>query len=163
MSAGKAVKALSRLVDAHGADEVLRRWAIYLTATAAEYANAPKFAETWGRWAAAVVRSSPTQASAFSPRDEARVEAGQIVAQVRALVFDQTIPGQGSRRLLRLADIEALGPEIAAAVKNTGGVARVLKLETDASDISFYIGDFAAQLHAARHAAVGGAPEVQSA
>jgi hypothetical protein len=59
MSAGKAVKALARLVELHGADEVLRRWAIYLAATAAEYANAPKFAETWGRWAAAVVRELP--------------------------------------------------------------------------------------------------------
>jgi hypothetical protein len=152
MSAGKAVKALSRLVELHGADEVLRRWTIYLAATAAEYANAPKFAETWGRWAAAVVRTVPANTNgAPSANDQARAEAGEIVAKVRALVFDQPIPGQGSKKLLRSADIEAMGPDIAAAVRNTGGVAQVLKLEAGTVDVGFYVRDFAAALYAARH------------
>lgn len=164
MSAGRAVQSLSRLVEQQGTDEVLRRWAIYLDATAAEYANAPKFASTWGRWAKPVLRrsdSAPTGAP--SAADQARVEAGQIVAEIRALAYDQAIPGQGSRRLLRLADIEAMGPDIATAVRNAGGVARLLKLETDASDIPFYIRDFAAHLYAARHPNTGHPPEAQSA
>jgi hypothetical protein len=49
MSAGKAVRALARLVETHGAEEVLRRWVIYLAAKG-EYASAPGFAETWGHW-----------------------------------------------------------------------------------------------------------------
>lgn len=152
MSAGKAVKALSRLVELHGADEVLRRWTIYLAATAAEYANAPKFAETWGRWAAAVVRSAPTGTNgAPSATDQARAEAGEIVAKVRALAFDQPIPGQGSRKMLRSSDIDAMGADIATAVRNTGGVAQVLKLEAGTADVGFYVRDFAAALYAARH------------
>lgn len=152
MSAGKAVKALSRLVELHGADEVLRRWTIYLAATAAEYANAPKFAETWGRWAAVVVRTAPLSTNGVpSATDQARAEAGEIVAKVRALAFDQPIPGQGSRKMLRSADIDAMGPDIAAAVRNTGGVAQVLKVEAGTADVSFYIRDFAAALYAARH------------
>jgi hypothetical protein len=82
-------------------------------------------------------------------------------------VYDQQIPGQGFRRLLRLTDVEALGPEITAAVKNTGGVAQILKLdrpETDAKDVSYYIGDFAAALAVARRSATDQAPpEVASA
>jgi hypothetical protein len=121
-------------------------------ATAAEYANAPKFAETWGRWAAAVVRTVPANTNgAPSANDQARAEAGEIVAKVRALVFDQPIPGQGSKKLLRSADIEAMGPDIAAAVRNTGGVAQVLKLEAGTVDVGFYVRDFAAALYAARH------------
>ena len=71
MSAGKAVKALARLVEQHGTEEVERRWGIYLAATAAEYANAPKFAETWGRWSAPVLHGAsdlPSAASAHLAR-----------------------------------------------------------------------------------------------
>jgi hypothetical protein len=50
MAAGSAVKSLKALVDAHGSPEVERRWVIYLAATAAEYANAPRFSSTWGNW-----------------------------------------------------------------------------------------------------------------
>lgn len=166
MGAGKAVKALTRLIDVHGADEVLRRWVIYIGATAAEYANASKFSETWGRWAAAIVRTVPAGSSpapALSARDEARAEAGVLVARLRDLVYDQMIPGQGFKRLLRIADVEAMGADVAAAVKNTGGVAKLLKLDADPSEISYYIGDFAAALAVARRPADPGAREVQSA
>jgi hypothetical protein len=57
MSAGKAVKALATLIAEHGPDETLRRWVIYLAAKG-EYANAPGFAETWGRWSAPVLRAA---------------------------------------------------------------------------------------------------------
>jgi hypothetical protein len=50
MAAGTAARSLKKLVDTHGTAEVERRWTIYVNATEAEYANAPKFASTWGRW-----------------------------------------------------------------------------------------------------------------
>lgn len=50
MAAGAAVRSLKRLVDTHGTEEAARRWGIYLAQTPAEYANAPKFASTWGHW-----------------------------------------------------------------------------------------------------------------
>lgn len=45
-----AVRPLRALVDEHGADETLRRWTIYLAATEGAYANAARFASTWGEW-----------------------------------------------------------------------------------------------------------------
>jgi hypothetical protein len=150
MSAGKAVSALSRLVAQHGAEETLRRWDIYLAATAAEYANAPKFAETWGRWAAAVVRPV---AGAVGPsvRDQAKVEAGNQVAQIRELIFEQPIPGQGARRLLRNADVERLGEDVSKAYRTVGGAARFLAIDAKPDDLPFLINAFADALHAARN------------
>jgi hypothetical protein len=77
MSAGKAVRAIARLREIHGADETLRRWRIYLEATAAEYANAPKFAETWGRWDRPTLRASPNGVKP-SAADQMAASMGRI-------------------------------------------------------------------------------------
>lgn len=151
MSAGRAVQSLARLVELYGAEEVLRRWVIYLDATAAEYANAPKFAQTWGRWERPVLRrtdAAPT--SMASPLAAARVEAGNVVAQIRELIFEQPIPGQGARRLLRNADVERMGDDIQRAYRTVGGTARFLAIDTKPDDLPFLINAFADALSDAR-------------
>lgn len=148
MSAGKAVKALAKLVEQHGADEVLRRWVIYLAAKG-EYANAPSFAETWGRWDKPVLRHERTTSSA-PPPNAAQVEAGNLVAAIRELVFDQSIPGQGNKRLLRNADVERMGDDIHRAYRTVGGAARFLAIESKPDDLPFLIRAFSDALQLAR-------------
>lgn len=47
-------KALKPLVTAHGWPEVRTAWQNYLGQTEAEYASAPRFAQTYGRWSGTV-------------------------------------------------------------------------------------------------------------
>lgn len=79
MAAGKAVKALAKLVEDWGADEVLRRWTIYLAAKG-EYANAPGFAATWGRWNAPP-RIVPTNGHRPSKQESGRAAMAEWLAQ----------------------------------------------------------------------------------
>jgi hypothetical protein len=68
MAAGTAVRSLRKLVDEYGSPEVERRWLIYTAATPPEYANAPKFAATWGRWDKAQLTAMPGRANlGFAP------------------------------------------------------------------------------------------------
>jgi hypothetical protein len=170
MPAGKAARSLAKLVEAQGFEETRRRWRIYLAAKG-EYASPAGFSSTWGHWDRPRLRASQNGAasSPVSAADALRVEAGNLVQRIRDLVYEQPIPGQGSKRLLRLGDIEALGVELgeplAAALRTVGGVARVLKLDQDASDFSFLVRDFGPALLAARAAAANAPPadEAQSA
>jgi hypothetical protein len=79
MAAGKAVKALAKLVEEWGADEVLRRWKIYVTAKG-EYANAPGFASTWGRWNAPP-RLVATNGARPSKQETGRAAMAEWLAQ----------------------------------------------------------------------------------
>jgi hypothetical protein len=63
MPIGPAAKAFAPLEKQHGAPEVLRRWVIYLKATAAPYANPTKFASTFGEWANPPTRTAGTKQS----------------------------------------------------------------------------------------------------
>jgi hypothetical protein len=170
MPAGKAARSLAKLVEAQGFEETRRRWRIYLAAKG-EYASPAGFSSTWGHWDRPRLRASQNGAasSPVSAADALRVEAGNLVQRIRDLVYEQPIPGQSSKRLLRLGDIEALGVELgeplAAALRTVGGVARVLKLDQDASDFSFLVRDFGPALLAARAAAANAPPadEAQSA
>jgi len=55
MAVEPALKPLRKLVGEHGAEEVLRRWRIYLGSTEGVYASAARFRATWGEWNLAVV------------------------------------------------------------------------------------------------------------
>lgn len=48
-----ALRPLRQVVKAHGAEEVLRRWTVYLAGTEGQYASASRFASTWDSWSAA--------------------------------------------------------------------------------------------------------------
>lgn len=50
MPTGPAVGPLRTIIAAYGEEEAFRRWAIYLGATAGSFANAARFAATWGEW-----------------------------------------------------------------------------------------------------------------
>lgn len=50
MSIGPATRPLSKLRETHGEEETLKRWRHYLAATEALYANAARFAATFGMW-----------------------------------------------------------------------------------------------------------------
>jgi hypothetical protein len=171
MPAGKAARSLAKLVEAQGFEETRRRWRIYLAAKG-EYASPAGFSATWGHWDKPRLRreqSTAPQSPAISANDALRVEAGNLIAKIRDLVYDQPIPGQGTKRLLRLTDVEALGAQLgeplAQALRTVGGVGRLLKADRDDSDLSFLIRDFGPALLAARAAAANAPPadEAQSA
>jgi hypothetical protein len=96
------------------------------------------------------MRGGP-RAGGVSARDQANVEAGNRVAQIRELIADQPIPGQGSRRILRNADVERLGDDVCKAYRTVGGAARFLAIDAKPDDLPFLINAFAAALHDARH------------
>jgi hypothetical protein len=147
MSAGKAVRALSQLVERHGADEVLRRWGIYLAATAAEYANAPKFAETWGRWDAPVVRALP-------------IAGGAKVDPVADAAWQATLAllPQWQRREITADRYAELPAGIRAGLSRIGGFQ---KIATTPDDKRVWLkNDFVAGFHAT---ATSPTPEAQSA
>lgn len=75
-------------------------------------------------------------------------EAAEIVQQILDQAETVTPQAGGSRRVLRASAIDALGPEIAAAFRNSGGSGRFL--ETDPADLGFLHRDFARHLAAAR-------------
>jgi hypothetical protein len=152
MSAGKAVKALADLVEEYGADETLRRWVIYLAAKG-EYANAPKFAETWGLWDKPQLRHERGASSTAPAPNAAQVEAGNLVAAIRELITDNPIPGQGSRRLLRNADVERMGDDVFRAYRTVGGAQRFLAIDVKADDLPFLIRAFSDALQVARSSA----------
>lgn len=109
------------------------------------------------------LRSSPSRSGPDTTRDDARTEAGNLVAQIRELAFDQAIPGQGSRRLLRNADVERIGEDVHAAYRTVGGAARFNAIDHKPDDLPFLIRDFAAALRTARDAQSTQSREVRSA
>jgi hypothetical protein len=141
-----ALRPLSERRAEHGDEETLRRWRNYLAVATPEYVSAARFASTWDRWDTAQARQS-TRSSA---PNAAAVEAGNLVAQIRELIFEQPIPGQASRRLLRNADVERLGDDVHRAYRTVGGASRFLAIDGKPEDLPHLIRAFTDALHVAR-------------
>jgi hypothetical protein len=94
----------------------------------------------------------PDGVRALSTPANDRTDAANVVAQIRDLVTDINLPGQGSRRVLRAASVAELGGAIAAAFKTVGGVQRFLALDAKPGDLTYLIRDFDDALRAAHRA-----------
>ena len=77
------------------------------------------------------------------PRTET---AAQILARIKTLAEEKPVPGQETRRFIRRAAVEELGPWIAAAYDAIGGADAVLK--TPGERWSFLVRDFERELKA---------------
>jgi hypothetical protein len=62
MSIGPAIRPLAKLRAEHGDEETLRRWGHYLANTSGNFANAARFAATWGTWIEPTPLSPPRNA-----------------------------------------------------------------------------------------------------
>lgn len=150
MPIGPAATALAPLRKEHGDEELLRRWKNYLAVASPEYVNPARFASTWARWDTAAIQPMRGKVG--------EVEAGNIVAEIRELIFDQPIPGQPTRRLLRNADVERLGEAVHRAYRTVGGASRFLAIDGKPDDLPHLIRAFDAALQAARAELATAAP-----
>jgi hypothetical protein len=164
MPIGPALTALAPLRTAHGDEETLRRWMNYMAVASPEFVNPARFASTWARWDTSDPPSSPSTGGASPLRPTPpTVEAGNIVAEIRELIFDQPIPGQANRRLLRNADVERLGEAVARAYRTVGGNKRFLAADDKPDDLPHLIRAFADALQAARRELEAAAPVLRTA
>jgi hypothetical protein len=61
---GQLARSLKTLVDQHGAELVLERWAVYCAATEGQFANPVRFASTFGEWVPS--KAPGTERSSFA-------------------------------------------------------------------------------------------------
>lgn len=143
--AGRFGKVFKALEAKHGADETLRRWKICLVRKAT-FATPEELAAHWS----AYDNQSPqlllgTGTSSPSGR------AALVLQQIIDLTQEHRQPGQPITRYIRRAQVQDLGPDVLAAYDAIGGAERVLN--TDGTDRSFLIRDFAQALGAAHEQA----------
>jgi len=74
-------KALKPLVNRHGWSEVRPAWRSYLEQTEAEFASAPRFAATYGRWAGS--SAPPARAAPPTIADRNRAAADSFLGKLR--------------------------------------------------------------------------------
>ena len=73
--------------------------------------------------------------------------AASILAQIKALVEEHEVPGQGKKRFIPKSAVQALGPKTFAAYERVGGAEAVLN--TPGEKWSFLVRDFERELRAA--------------
>lgn len=101
MAIKPATRPLKALIDEWGAEEVLRRWGIYLNATEGAYANPARFASTFGEWNKAKIKTGGS------------AQPAPIVAQAEVLWLRYR--DNGLTRRLPMAEFHRIGDDLTKA------------------------------------------------
>lgn len=84
-------------------------------------------------------RPARTASNGAKPSSADDAGAGAVFAKIRGLINTASVAGQPSRKFIRRADVEALGPRVLTAYDNIGGADRFLDPD---EQVGFVLRDF---------------------